>query len=668
MTETATLERRRRHRLYSALVARAVQGSVFYPVALGILLFTTDWITDHRTLGLALFGAGAVTGTIRLVYLKWLLAHPESWQDGSPRLLTPVLFAPTMAFGLFAGATLMLYGVETTTTVLAILTVMGFATGGTSSLAMSRQRHVIFLLTLFAPFGGAAVSLGTAAGRVVALLVVLLLVFLLKEGKAANSAWVALGEKTLELEAAVEDLEVKQAEVVQAHGRTRIVLDNIEEGMCVIDPAGFVRSETSRAFDELVGSAEIGVRLSEHIGDPEFGKWLDLGTDMLTEGLLPAEVALDQFPTTLQRNGRFLDVRYRLLGEGDGPRPILVVMTDVTVQRELQKADQQQQELLHLFKLLTNDPDGFREFRRSGRALVDRVVTPSGSRADLLRHLHTLKGNAAVMGVESIATLCHELEDELSLTEGAQLDAEQATRLEEAWVETAQQMASILGERGDVIELSAEEHEQLSNLVAANAPHEALARVVQGFGLESVPRRLDRLAAQARQTARRLGKDVDVRVDARPLRLDPERWRDLWLACVHLMRNSLDHGIEDAAERRASGKDEQGHLALTVTADDETVRISVRDDGRGIDWRRVSSRASKAGLPADSPQDLKQALFVDGLSTRDVVSALSGRGVGLGAVAKEVEVLGGRVEVHSEPGQGTEVILQVPLGEGEVAA
>lgn len=656
---SADLERRRRNAANEGLIARAVKGSVFYPVGMGLLLFTTEWLDRHRTLGLNLLSIAAVTAFARLVFLRYLLAHRERWTDRRPRGLSVILFAPTLAYGVFAACTLGFFGIESATSVLVTLTVLGFCAGGTSSLAMSRGRHILFLLTLLLPLATAAATIDSGAGPVVSVLVFLFLAFLLKEGRSANEAWLALVEKSFALELAFDDLEAEQRRVVRAHERTRVVLDNIEEGLCVVDLDGRLRSETSPAFDRWFGALEDGGRLSEHLGDPEFAAWIELGLEMLRDDLLPPEVVVEQLPDTLEKEGRRFHFAWRSLSVGDASRAVLVVIRDVTQKRELEEADREQTEMLRLFKILLRDPDGFGEFRRAGGDLVESLLSGTTDREQQLRDLHTLKGNAAVMGVDSIADLCHALEAELAYTEAC-LEADQKDRLGAAWSTTSELMNSIQGERERVIELSTEEHARLASLVAANAPQEQLSEAIEALCLESVPRRLRLMAAQTRETARRVGKDIVVTVESPPLRLDPGRWRDLWFACVHLMRNAVDHGIEGPEERLRAEKPARGRIVIAVEADDHGMRITLGDDGRGIDWDRVRQEAERSGLPAETREDLERALFADGLSTREAVTELSGRGVGLGAVAREAARLGGTVEVLSRRGAGSEFRLSLP--------
>ena len=135
---------------------------------------------------------------------------------------------------------------------------------------------------------------------------------------------------------------------------------------------------------------------------------------------------------------------------------------------------------------------------------------------------------------------------------------------------------------------------------------------------------------------------------------------------VHLLRNSLDHGIEAPAERRAHGKPETGTLRLSASRERSRIIIRVEDDGRGIQRERVLAKAVQNGLvgrdeAAGLPdEEVYRLLTRPGFSTAETVTDVSGRGVGLDVVATRVRSLGGMLEIASDPGRGTAMTLQLP--------
>jgi len=146
------------------------------------------------------------------------------------------------------------------------------------------------------------------------------------------------------------------------------------------------------------------------------------------------------------------------------------------------------------------------------------------------------------------------------------------------------------------------------------------------------------------------------------LRFDRRRWAPFWSAFIHVLRNAIDHGIEPPDEREALGKPRAGRLALRAGHAGDQVVIEIGDDGRGIDWKAVSARAQDLGRPADSEEQLRDALFSGGISTREAVSEISGRGAGMAACKAACDALGGRIQVATQIGQGTTFRFIFPVG------
>ena len=175
------------------------------------------------------------------------------------------------------------------------------------------------------------------------------------------------------------------------------------------------------------------------------------------------------------------------------------------------------------------------------------------------------------------------------------------------------------------------------------------------------------LPRTAREVANALGKSVEVELRGAELELDRAILDRLADPLVHLIRNAVDHGIESPEARREAGKPSAGRLVIDARRERDHVRISVADDGRGIDLETVRRRAVEAGLlhpdlAADlAPGDVAALVFRPGLSTAAAVSQVSGRGVGMDAVKSVIEGLGGRVELESKSGLGTTTILLVPI-------
>jgi two-component system, chemotaxis family, sensor kinase CheA len=176
----------------------------------------------------------------------------------------------------------------------------------------------------------------------------------------------------------------------------------------------------------------------------------------------------------------------------------------------------------------------------------------------------------------------------------------------------------------------------------------------------------ERFPRVVRDTARSLGKEVDFKIEGREIELDRSMLDEMGEPVLHLLRNSLDHGVETPDDREKAGKPRVATLILTAERDRATVLIRVTDDGRGIDQSRVLPRAKKLGLVEQgttklSEQELVSIISRPGFSTAEKVTEISGRGVGFDIVATRVRALGGSLEVHTDAGLGTSVSMRLPL-------
>jgi two-component system, chemotaxis family, sensor kinase CheA len=176
----------------------------------------------------------------------------------------------------------------------------------------------------------------------------------------------------------------------------------------------------------------------------------------------------------------------------------------------------------------------------------------------------------------------------------------------------------------------------------------------------------DRFPRVVRDAARGVGKQIEFVVEGKEIELDRSMLDEIADSIVHLLRNAIDHGLETPDVRTAAGKAPIGRLVLSAQRDRSAVVIKVSDDGKGIDRARVLARAKRDGLVEAGKTDLTEdellrLLARPGFSTAETVTDLSGRGVGVDAVYTRVRSLGGAMDIRSVPGQGTTMVLRLPL-------
>ncbi|MCE2680914.1 MAG: chemotaxis protein CheA [Burkholderiales bacterium] len=171
----------------------------------------------------------------------------------------------------------------------------------------------------------------------------------------------------------------------------------------------------------------------------------------------------------------------------------------------------------------------------------------------------------------------------------------------------------------------------------------------------------------ARDVARNLGKDVELVILGAETEVDKSILEELNDPLVHLVRNSVDHGIETPAERRAAGKPEKGTVTLVAKQAGDHIIVEISDDGKGMKAEMLRQKAIEKGcIAADEAGQLSNAeclqlIFLPGFSTKTEVTDISGRGVGMDVVKTNIQKLNGRIEINSEPGQGSRMTILLPL-------
>ncbi len=174
----------------------------------------------------------------------------------------------------------------------------------------------------------------------------------------------------------------------------------------------------------------------------------------------------------------------------------------------------------------------------------------------------------------------------------------------------------------------------------------------------------ERLHRVVRQTAKELGRQANLDIKGGDTPADRGVLERMLGPLEHLLRNAVAHGIEAPAARRAAGKPELGQITLTIAPGDNDITLALSDDGHGLDFAAIRARAAERGLlapDAATETELAELIFRPGFSTAAQVNEIAGRGVGLDVVRNEVAQLGGRVEVGSQPGQGTRFDIVLPL-------
>lgn len=444
-----------------------------------------------------------------------------------------------------------------------------------------------------------------------------------------------------------------QNEAIAQKGRDmRLVLDQVSDGLAILDRRGVVVGEQSSAFAAVVGTLPAGGSLGRafDVNAPHIAAWFDVSFDALHDDALPLEVLLDQLPSKVVVAGRHLSFEYQPIGNDTVPQQFLCIARDVTEKVRSGESESARNDSLELLSRWVRDNRGAVMFVDDGDALLTRVNALVGTTmskeqlVDLKRDLHTLKGNAGLWGQTSFARQLHQVEDVLD--EEGQLPTTVATELKEGWQLRTETVRRMSGDRGDLVEVPRAELQRLVQEVREGADRDTIVRLLEDWKEEPATVALSRLGDYARSLARRLGKNnIEVVVDGGDVRLSSHRFQGVLSALVHVVRNAVDHAFV------ANGPSPR--LELRARREHDAIVLRIADNGRGIPLDHVRERLAKLGRAVNDEKEILEGIWEDGVSTAEALSQTSGRGVGLAAVKKTVHAAGGVVHVETAAGAGS---------------
>ena len=477
------------------------------------------------------------------------------------------------------------------------------------------------------------------------------------------------------------------------------LLDNSGQGFLSFGVSLMVEAEYSRACETMLGLSPAGLDVAQVLFVDDLAK-ADLLRAIFPSVLAESdpyvrETMLSLLPTEIQRGQAILKAEYKIL-ENDR---FMLVLTDITDERRMAAMLDSERLRLELIVMAVSDSrnffetiDGFRAFLGQGLPLLlHGAAAPPSLAIDLYREIHTYKGLLSQFSFPNTPKVLHAIETQISglLAPGVALKMEPLLGLvsPEALQISFDADLAILSDalgadflaRGDHLMLSDAQARQLeklaTRLLRGETVDTSIAEVrtllLDMGALRKVSFRDALLGFDGlvRQAARRMEKEVaPIEVNGgSDIWIDPEVFRPFLRSLVHVFRNAVAHGIETPELRWEAEKDEAGKITCTLGVEANTIKLSVADDGGGINLDALRQRAVATGIysPSEvltlSDDAMVQLIFMDNFSTQHEVTALAGRGVGLAAVLKETKNMGGELEVKSVFGRGTEFLFTLPL-------
>jgi two-component system chemotaxis sensor kinase CheA len=499
-----------------------------------------------------------------------------------------------------------------------------------------------------------------------------------------------------ELKDYADNLEIKVKErtaaLAEANRNIAGMVNSVSQGFFMFNGSGEVLSIYSKACIRLLEGEPAGKKFWEVLkiapdAVDEVRGWVDLVfTDTLDwdsiSGLGPSVVPhSERLYVTMQ----YFPVRNDA-GQID---KVVAVATDRTAERDANlRADREKRYAQMVIKLVKNR-SAFINFVREN--LVSRVESALEGKdqqiSEIFRTVHTFKSAAASFSLGDVAEYSHELENELAVERkrwenGETIDfvhiRERIRDLRTRYDALLNEVKPLVGasaiEKGDPpIEVGRNDLWSFARRLAdARGDVDPLfTDFVDQFLQEPIGKHVEHYAEIVQTVANRLGKEVaPLEVQGYGLKVVAEPYVPLLSSLVHAVRNAVDHGIESPDERLSKGKGPTGTVALhfgwedaQASAGARVLLIRIKDDGRGIDPKRILKKMHEQGMevePGATDEDIIQYVFAAGFSTANQVTDISGRGVGMDAIRDVVEKMGGKVRIYSVLGAGSELVIRLP--------
>lgn len=403
------------------------------------------------------------------------------------------------------------------------------------------------------------------------------------------------------------------------------------------------------------------------------------------------EVLLSLLPTVIESCNKVLSLKYRLIEEETEEdkvrKKIMVIINDITKELSLQNKLKEEKELFEdILKLIThydefqNLVEEYYAFWNDGSsAILNRSeLTTDEKRNELFRRIHTFKGSFAIFGLTKISEKLHMIESQLAIKDqdlSLLIEEIKIGKSYDQWLE--RDMSKIYDyiqpgilEKQKTATLEREGIKQALDVLSTIQENDTLKKakqILENIQLRPFEEVFETHKLLFESTAQRMGIFMDsIEINGEKTMVNGERLKPFIRSWVHIFRNIIDHGIESPEERIKKGKEIKGKIMIDIEKNDQHLMITIKDDGRGIDAEAVSKKALKKGLVTEealkemSTEDILNFIFEDGFSTKVILSKISGRGMGLASVKKEVEKLSGTIHVQSQKDIGTTFLFTIP--------
>ncbi|MCX6077546.1 MAG: ATP-binding protein [Campylobacterales bacterium] len=476
------------------------------------------------------------------------------------------------------------------------------------------------------------------------------------------------------------------------------LLDNAGQGFlsfgCDFIVDGEHSAECNRFLGEKIAGKNIAELLFLDTNKREFFKNTvldihDMGSDTIKSSLLsllPCEIIL---------NKRALKLDYKLLSDNK----LMMIITNISAQKKLENKIKKEQETLKMIVEVVTQSDIFFDTKRDYENFIatcisglDKTKTSLHNINEIYRTIHTFKGSFSQLYMSDVVRFLHSIEGELSamIKENKHTNEELLSLLikfdfKSNFEEELDIIKNILGDdffnshsfvKIDLSTIKTLEAKinslfEQTNLTTQEAKE--IINQVASFSNQSLLQLLKQYPTLVEQLAQKLEKDIyELKIIGDANLLISDEIKPFVKSLIHVFRNAVDHGIEDPDTRDENGKDLQGTISCSFKEIGNIIEIIISDDGAGIDKEEVKAKALEKGLLSEeqmntlSDDEIYNFIFSEQFSTKETITDISGRGVGMNAVQVELEKIGGTIKINTQENSGTTFIFTIPTQKGEI--
>jgi two-component system chemotaxis sensor kinase CheA len=482
----------------------------------------------------------------------------------------------------------------------------------------------------------------------------------------------------------------------------RNLLDNVGQGLLTIGRDFIIQQDYSNECQRLLGEDIVSKPFSQLIY-PDNREEALFVEQILQEvfnckDVQRTNVFISLMPKEIQLFRKYISLEYKLVDNIYTPadKAIMVVMREITEKRLLENKVKEDEEIMSMVGNVAGNFNSFLEcvkefqyfYGSKLHEILDSKQAVSAIYANVYREIHTFKGSFSQFGMQSSVELLHSMESALSYV-GGMLD--NFTRkdicafiysfdipdfLNKDMDKLQEKLGSHFFSLGEMIYVDKAKLLQIEKeVINICSPVECktLLPLMKRLKYKSLKEMLSNYPSYTFKLAERLEKPINAfSIEGDDLLIDSDKYNSFAKALVHVFRNSVDHGLEYTQKRLELGKSELGNISCSIHVDCGNVKISIEDDGGGISFEQIKSKAVDHGIY--SVEEVKQMqdnqfielVFKDNFSTKDMITELSGRGMGLYAVKSEVEKLGGEVALFTAMNEGTRLEFSLPIMEIDV--